>query len=528
MSNKSYKLIIILIGIALLFIIAMQALWLNNFMELKAEELNSKTNEALSAVINQLQRNEDVMQLKTNLNDLLPNQINRENNYHYNSKNIIERKRPETIIKKITAHSYSNSLSLHDSISTFKNTNTIIKILPNGKSIVSISTDSDKEGKMENKLSHLDTILKKIIIESSTKRKPILDRIIFNDLYKIIKNKLTQKGLELNFEYAVVRKEKENVTLKQSINYNPASLSKQYTARLFEEDINPENNYLVLYFPNENQYTFSKMKNMLYLSILFTLIIIATFLLTAKMIFKQKKLGEIKNDFINNMTHEFKTPLATISIAIDSIGNSQVRHNDERFNYYTSIIKEENNKLNEHIEKVLQMAAMDKEKIQFHFSKIHIEKLIDTSISSHQLLIQNKHAEVTTDFNCATCLVNGDEFHLINVFNNLIDNALKYSTEYPKINIQTYHEKSQLYIVIKDNGIGMTKETLNHLFEKFYRAQKGNIHDVKGFGLGLSYVKSILLAHDGEITVESQLGVGSVFKLKLPTYEISMFTEKQT
>ena len=272
-------------------------------------------------------------------------------------------------------------------------------------------------------------------------------------------------------------------------------------------------------FPDENSFVFSGIKNMLLLSIIFSLIMIIVFYVTLKTILKQKKLGEIKNDFINNMTHELKTPIATISLAIDAINNPQIKHNEEKFNQYTSILKEENQKLNNHVERVLQIALLDKSELQLHKSTCNLIELINSSINNHQLQIRSKQAQVVFNHPQTAVFFNGDEFHLLNVFNNLLDNALKYSSDKCSINISITVKSQSIEIVFKDNGIGIDSHLHQKVFDKFFRVQGGNLHDVKGFGLGLSYVKSIVESHRGVIELQSEKNKGSEFIIKLPLHE---------
>jgi two-component system phosphate regulon sensor histidine kinase PhoR len=272
-------------------------------------------------------------------------------------------------------------------------------------------------------------------------------------------------------------------------------------------------------FPDEAGLVFSGIKNMLILSAFFSLTIILVFYFTLKTILKQKKLGEIKNDFINNMTHELKTPLATISLAIDALNNPQVKQDEEKFNQYTAILKEENQKLNSHVERVLQMALLDKSELQLHKNEVNVIELIHSSIATHQLQINKQQAQVIFDSQQSGVKIYVDEFHLVNVFNNLLDNALKYSKENCLIEITVQKNLNNMLITFRDNGIGIDQALHDKVFEKFYRVQVGNLHDVKGFGLGLSYVKSIIESHNGTVELKSEKNKGSEFIIKLPINE---------
>jgi two-component system phosphate regulon sensor histidine kinase PhoR len=250
-------------------------------------------------------------------------------------------------------------------------------------------------------------------------------------------------------------------------------------------------------------------------AIVFTLIIFAAFYLTVNTMIRQKKLSEIKNDFINNMTHEFKTPIATISLAVDAIKNEKVQKDVEKLGYFSGIIKEENQRMNRQVETILKSALMDRQEVQLNLRPLHVHEIIRDVADNFILRLQEKQGMLETELSATDDLIEGDEVHISNLVNNLMDNAVKYSKENvpPVIRLVTSSNGKKFTIRIEDNGIGMSRETLKRIFEKFYRAHTGNIHNVKGFGLGLSYVKNVVEAHNGTIKAESTLGKGSCFTI---------------
>jgi len=251
-------------------------------------------------------------------------------------------------------------------------------------------------------------------------------------------------------------------------------------------------------------------------AILFTIIITTAFFITVRTLLKQKKLSEIKSDFINNMTHEFKTPLATISLAVDALKNDKVSGNKEKSDYFTGIIKEENKRMNKQVETILQAALLDKNEVQLNMKRLLAHDIIINVLNNINLQVEEKGGKIDVDLEAENDLIMADEVHFTNVINNLLDNAVKYSKDNLHIKLSTKNVGNQLKIKIEDNGIGMNKETLHRIFEKFYRAHTGNVHNVKGFGLGLSYVKTMIDAHHGTIKAESVLGKGSSFTISLP------------
>jgi two-component system phosphate regulon sensor histidine kinase PhoR len=273
---------------------------------------------------------------------------------------------------------------------------------------------------------------------------------------------------------------------------------------------------LIVVVPDFMQYVWNDLQWILLGAILFTLIIFAAFYLTVSNMLKQRKLSEIKSDFINNMTHEFKTPLATISLAVDALKNDKVKSDPVRREYFTGIIKDENKRMNKHVETILQAALFDKQELKLALKPVKVNHLINKVLDNFRLQFEEKQVEVTLKLNASEDEIEADETHLENVLNNLVDNAVKYSKERLSLSIATMVVKKNIRIVIEDNGIGMNKETVSRIFEKFYRAHTGNVHNVKGFGLGLSYVKSIVDALHGKIKVESTLGKGTVFTLEFP------------
>jgi two-component system phosphate regulon sensor histidine kinase PhoR len=273
---------------------------------------------------------------------------------------------------------------------------------------------------------------------------------------------------------------------------------------------------LCIVIPDYKSVVMKQMRWMIFGVIFFTLIIVSAFYVTVSTLLKQKKLSEIKNDFINNMTHEFKTPLATISLAVDAMRNEKVVSDREKSAYFSGIIKEENKRMNKQVETILQAALIDRQELQLKLQPLHVNEVIRRVMDNFKLQLEEIKADVTLQLDESYDMAEADEVHFSNLISNLVDNAIKYSRENLMIRIQTQRTGKYMTIRIEDNGIGMTKETQRRIFEKFYRAHTGNVHNVKGFGLGLSYVKSVVDAHNGRIKVESTVGKGTVFTLDIP------------
>jgi two-component system, OmpR family, phosphate regulon sensor histidine kinase PhoR len=353
----------------------------------------------------------------------------------------------------------------------------------------------------------------------------VMQRFSIDEINNIVREEIARAGLkDIPFEFAVTD---DNITGDQISTENfvkyyadSANTVNQTVILQPESGSSMENllpqEFLVVIVPHQNTIVLRELTWFIVGAIIFTLIIITAFFLTLRTLFVQKKLGEIKSDFINNMTHEFKTPLATISLAVDALKNEKVIGDKAKTDYFTGVIKEENIRMNKQVETILQAALLDKQEVQLNLKKLSAHELITNAINNISLPLNEKGGELITHLDATNNFIMADDVHFTNFINNLLDNALKYSKEKPIIKLSTSNVSNIFKVKIEDNGIGMSKETLSRIFEKFYRAHTGNVHDVKGFGLGLSYVKTMVDAHKGTIKAESILGKGSSFIISLP------------
>lgn len=358
-------------------------------------------------------------------------------------------------------------------------------------------------------------------------RPSVANRFSPSEIAMKIRKALNEKGLkEVSFEFAITRGQ-GMTTEVQSKNFETAnadSMNKRVFIPLVPDaykdlPIVMADEYLFITFPKLRSEVRHSMIPQMLASAAFTLVIIAAFFLTVKTILDQKKLSKIKNDFVNNMTHELKTPLATISLAVDALQNSKVSGNPEKSHYFSDIIKQENRRMNKHVETILQAALMDKQDMKLNFVPLHAHQIIEKVTNTFTLQLNEKGGKAVLHLNAKNDLIHADETHFTNLVNNLIDNAVKYSKENLQIMVTTHCTGKYFIMQVDDNGIGMSKETVKRIFEKFYRAHTGNVHNVKGFGLGMSYVKSVVDAHQGKIKVESMQGKGSTFTVELPLYK---------
>jgi two-component system, OmpR family, phosphate regulon sensor histidine kinase PhoR len=358
----------------------------------------------------------------------------------------------------------------------------------------------------------------------------VSQRFTTQELYeKINAAFVAQKIDNIPFEFALVTLKNDAIAqverqsnnflpwYEDTVNYFPKLAAISPPSGSAAENLG-SNEWLVIVVPNVTEIVYKSLRLPIFIAIIFTIIICAAFYLTIHTMLRQKKLSEIRNDFINNMTHEFKTPIATISLAVDALRNEKVQKDVTKLTYFSDIIKEENKRMNRQVETILKSALMDRQEVQLNLKPLHLHMIIRDVADNFVLRLQEKNGVLETDLKASEDTIEGDEVHISNLVNNLMDNAVKYSKDNvpPRVCITTESNSKYFVIRIEDNGIGMTKETVKRIFEKFYRAHTGNIHNVKGFGLGLSYVKTVVEAHDGKIKADSTLGKGSCFTIELP------------
>ncbi|HLN55296.1 MAG TPA: HAMP domain-containing sensor histidine kinase [Bacteroidales bacterium] len=335
------------------------------------------------------------------------------------------------------------------------------------------------------------------------------------EISNALNRSLAFTNIETPFEFAVIR----NGVVQDGTYKNADSddfLKSRYKVWLFPDNILEQDILLSVVFPEKTNYVLGSMVWILGGSMLFSLFILATFALSLYFIITTKKVSEMKSDFINNMTHEFKTPIATISLAADTITNPKVIKDESSVRHFVGMIKKENSRMNKKVETILQIASLDKKEIDFRFENVSMHTIIGHAVDSIDIQVQQKNGRIILDLNAEEPVICGDTEHLTNLVNNFLDNALKYSPETPEITVSTRNVDKGLLMTIEDKGIGMSKAVQSKIFERFYRQTSGNVHDVKGFGLGLNYARAIIDAHKGNVTVFSEPGKGTKFEIFLP------------
>lgn len=546
MNRLQIKLVIGLMTISLIGIIVVQYFWINNAIEVKEKQFDNTVFNSMNTIVNRLDRYStyDFITKSTFINGDKNDSLftiyepNTRMSYHYGvadslNKNIVTLRTKQNIIQDIgkrDEYVLNNINKIKDAEDeVLKN----IKVLKDGESnIAFISSENSDEitydtlhilnGKshqevLMHKVKNLSSTLQQLALEFTfTDDNMILNRLNIKDIEPIIQKELSANNLKLAYEFAIVDLKSDSIFKIKTDGFPESELDSKYRVNLFPQDFQSNEKFLLLLFPDKTRHLFRSVILLVLGSILFTLIILITFSITIWIILKQKKVSEIKTDFINNMTHEFKTPIATISLAVDAINSPVIIHKEDQIRYYTNIIKEENHRMNSQVENVLQMSLIDKKDLEVNLGFYDIHPLIEKAVKNIKLHIEKREGKLHSQLTARNTYFNIDENHFINIIQNLLDNANKYSPDKPDINLITENNEKGILIKIEDKGLGMSKETINKIFDKFYRVSTGNIHNIKGFGLGLSYVKAIVQAFNGSIEVDSEMNQGSKFTIFLP------------
>lgn len=517
MSKKVFFVLVILMSLSLIGIIFVQSYYISNSISNKEENFNFNVKQALSRVAKNIE-NEEFRDHVNKLRPLIIKDVDVikdttaiRNLYVKQENDAIN----ETFVYSygILEENYKLSPALFD---IGLDTISIKKIISEKQTKVFKTNEID--GKVTNNEVFANYgKTEKILIDDYYRdfayRTPIHQRITKEKLNRQLELKLHQYDINIDYEFAIYSND-----LATKIQTEDFELEDQATMQvpIFSEDNGNYNYRLLVNFPDSNKFIWSSVIGMLGLSILFTSIILIAFVTALTQIMRQRQIAEIKTDFINNMTHEFKTPIATINLALDSIKNPKIINDKEKVKRYLGMIREENKRMHAQVENVLRISKLEKNELNISKEGTSLHDLIEDAISHVELIVEDRQGHIETELKASKSSVLANETHFINVLVNILDNAIKYSPDAPKITVETVNVGNNILVSIKDEGSGMSKAAVKRVFEKFYREHTGNIHNVKGHGLGLSYVKRIVEDHSGHISVTSEKGKGSVFTIKLP------------
>ena len=513
MTKKLYIALIVLMSISLIGIAGLQVYWITESINVKRDQFSQLIMQSLKSVSNDLETIDKV-------NFVGRYKMSR-------SGKIVDKKTREQLITGVETDE-NKSISDRKEImadADFSSVEFIVSQHNSSKEpVFSIKNktknreDLTLESEVLNSLSANDSVSTFLLAlleqkyEELAPKMPIHKRVNKKFLEHLLKVSFSQNNIKTRFEYAIMSK--GLITPVYSRRFRQTG--KEYIVPLFANKDGEATYHIYVQFPNERDYVLSTMWLMLLVSVVFTLVIVLTYAGALYLIFKHRRISEVKTDFINNMTHELKTPIATISLATDAMRNPKVLGDEKRILHYANVIKDENGRMNQQIENVLQISRLDKNTLQLDKEESSLNELVEDAINHILIIVEDKGGSVDFDFDAKDDLVNIDTLHFENIIVNILDNANKYSVEKPEIFVKTYNDKEKIIVEISDKGMGISKASQKKIFEKFFRVSRGNVHNIKGQGLGLAYVKQIVDAHDGTISVRSQKGKGSTFTVTMP------------
>lgn len=520
MKRHHIYIITSIISIALIGLVGLQIYWINNAIKVKESQFWHDVNMAMRKVITKLEKIETAelynkqMQIYNYLNQF-PDQSHQSNKNTSNSfyfsnnyfKNSISGKSKEELRFGYTQSKDGEIIEQHDTSIVYDNSKKLY-------SANTIENNKNLNSSYQQKAKILNDIFNDML--NMEKRMHIETRVKPKIVDSLVHFELKQAGIKTKYEFGLYDNMRNSLVYQKSGMYSKQLLKESVSYLMFPDDMFSSNAYLLLYFPNKKEFLLTQMWLMLLISVILILAIIFAFVFIINIILRQKKISEIKNDFINNMTHEFKTPISTISLACEVLNDPEIPKTGDFYQNYIAIIHKENKRLAVMSEKILQSAVMERDAFTIKNDLIDLRSILESVINTFSLQIEKKQGQLIRDFKINEAIMVGDKVHIANVFSNLIDNAIKYTIEKPVIKVSLENGGSYYTASISDNGIGISKAHQKKIFEKLYRVPTGNIHNVKGYGLGLSYVKRIVEKHNGIIELESEPNKGTLVKIKLP------------
>jgi two-component system phosphate regulon sensor histidine kinase PhoR len=541
MINKSnIRLISALLALSLSGLIAIQIYWINNAIELEQQRFETNVSNALNQVVDMVERQEVASKVRKSfdasrqgkmffmgIDSIISKNLNRKDTttsglVYWNEVSPGEL---QTEFRQITQDGNIESVSeiKTDSNGTVETKRRRTLKQTNGQPFYSDVT-SELRSLEQNSDPRLERLMKKSGLVNDVFQElfnlnvnsGVEDRVNPQLIDSLLKIELAAVGISADYEFGLYDFISNRLFVDHPSDYSQELMRSRFRVRLFPHDILYHPDYLMLYFPSQERYVFNNLWVMFASSAFFILMLIGAFYYTIHTIIRQKKLSDIKNDFINNMTHELKTPISTISLACEALNDPDLNKSPATASNYTRMINEENKRLSLLVENVLRSAMLDQSDFALRSEKVNMHDIVNTVNRSLQVHFERNKVELKLELNAQKFEIIGDVVHLTNTVFNLVDNALKYTPDSPQITISTRNQGGNFCLSVQDNGIGISRDQQKKIFDKLYRVPTGNIHNVKGFGLGLSYVKAIVEKHLGHIKIDSEPGVGSKFTLVLP------------
>lgn len=515
MKKRTIWIISTIMGLSFLVLLFLQLKYFQEMADMKKEQFDESVNRALNQASRNLEYNETWRYLQKDVNET-------ERRAYIQDSIGTRSGKPDGTLQE--SHQFSVTGKDGTMYSAFELKTITVKpsqmpkgmILQNDKNSLSEASKSLQEI-VKNRYVYQKALLDEVVysILYSASDKPLKERINFKLLDQDLKSELMNNGINIPYHFRVTTQDGREVY--RCSDYSEKGEEYTYSQVLFRNDPASKMGVVKVHFPDMNSYIFSSVRFMMP-AIVFTFILLVTFIFTIVVVFRQKRYTEIKNDFINNMTHELKTPIASISLAAQMLNDKSLTKSESMMNHLGGVIQEETKRLRFLVEKVLQMSMFDRKKTVFKKKELDLNEMVESIAHSFSLRVEHTGGRIYTDIGAVDSTIYVDEVHFQNAIFNLMDNAVKYGKPDQPLDIYmaTWNDDEHLYLSIRDTGLGIKKENLKKVFEKFYRVHTGNVHDVKGFGLGLAYVKQIVELHDGEISVDSEYKKGTKFTIKLP------------
>ena len=515
MKKRTIWVISTIMGLSFLVLLFLQLKYFQEMADMKKEQFDESVNRALNQASRNLEYNETWRYLQKDVNET-------ERRAYIQDSIGTRSGKPDGTLQQ--SHQFSVTGKDGTMYSAFELKTITVKpsqmpkgmILQNDKNSLSEASKSLQEI-VKNRYIYQKALLDEVVysILYSASDKPLKERINFKLLDQDLKSELMNNGINIPYHFRVTTQDGREVY--RCSDYSEKGEEYTYSQALFRNDPASKMGVVKVHFPDMNSYIFSSVRFMMP-AIVFTFILLVTFIFTIAVVFRQKRYTEIKNDFINNMTHELKTPIASISLAAQMLNDNSLTKSESMMNHLGGVIQEETKRLRFLVEKVLQMSMFDRKKTVFKKKELDLNEMVESIAHSFSLRVEHTGGRIYTDIGAVDSTIYVDEVHFQNAIFNLMDNAVKYGKPDQPLDIYmaTWNDDEHLYLSIRDTGLGIKKENLKKVFEKFYRVHTGNVHDVKGFGLGLAYVKQIVELHDGEISVDSEYRKGTKFTIKLP------------
>ncbi len=524
MNKIFFRFLVLLMSLSLIGIILVQVYWFNTSLKNNEEQFRFHIAQVIGNVVDKIQKEEAFSYIDkyNKLKDSIGKNPQKSDfmEFGYYQRNS---KTNETIIysNNIISEDFNLSSSFFDKKSDSTKlksftANRKTEIYKNDKidnSVILLNPKPDFKSEKTGTLAILDNAQFEIFFKDIASARPIQDRVSIKKLRALLKFYLDEYDVKSPFEFGIYSNGLATKIKSDKFHFEKSNTS---SIPIFTNNDGVDKYQLMVSFPHKKKFLFSELLGITILSIIFTLIILIAYTSALNQLIKQRQIAEIKTDFINNMTHEFKTPIATINLALDAIKNPKVIDNNELVKKYLQMIREENKRMHAQVENVLRISKLEKRELDISKENYNLHDIISLAVEHINLIIEDRQGEITQHLNATRSSVLINDSHFTNVLVNILDNAIKYSPNNPVITITTENVKEFIIIKIKDEGFGMSKNAQKRIFEKFYREHTGDIHNVKGHGLGLSYVKQIIEDHNSTIIVESEKGKGSTFIIKIP------------